>query len=115
MKSVLTFAATLALVSTTAFAQVKVEGQATGNATGNADFPVEVIGADGNTYNCSIDIVAKNGTEVRRCVAANDIPAGSSLFAGGLGAGSVFLVVLAAGAVAAIASSGGGNSTNGTN
>ncbi|MGJ8556568.1 MAG: hypothetical protein ACSHW6_05975, partial [Sulfitobacter geojensis] len=69
MKSVLTFAATLALVSTTAFAQVKVEGQATGNATGNADFPVEVIGADGNTYNCSIDIVAKNGTEVRRCVA----------------------------------------------
>ncbi len=44
-----------------------------------------------------------------------DIPAGSSLFAGGLGAGSVFLVVLAAGAVAAIASSGGGNSTNGTN
>ncbi|OAN97872.1 hypothetical protein A8B74_00490 [Sulfitobacter geojensis] len=44
-----------------------------------------------------------------------DLPAGSSLFAGGLGAGSVFLVVLAAGAVAAIASSGGGNSTNGTN
>lgn len=112
MKKVFALAAAFAITAAgVSAATTQITGEPTGRTTSNADYPVEIRGADGNLYACSIDIVAKNGAEVRRCVAGDK----GGMFAGGLGAGGILLIALGVGAVAAAAGGGGGSSTNGTN
>lgn len=113
MKKVFTLAAALAFTAVTASAQVAVDGTPTGNTSGNPDYPTEVRGNDGNLYNCSIDIVAKNGTPVRRCVAAD----GGTFTGGGLGGLATVGILLAVGGVAAAISNSDNddNSANGSN
>jgi hypothetical protein len=92
-----------------AFAQGSVTGEPTGRTTGNPEFPVEVLGSDGNLYSCIENIVLRNGTQVRRCIVDDGV-----LFAsGGLGGGAAPFILLAL--IGAVAAASGGESTNGTN
>lgn len=111
MKTFFAITTALAIAASSAFAQGAVSGEPTGRTSGNPEFPVEVLGTDGNIYNCSANIVLRNGTRVQRCTSPRST---SGLFeAGGLGGGAGPLILFAF--IGAAAAAGGGGSTNGTN
>ncbi len=114
MKKVFALAAAFAIAAASVSAATQISGTPTGKTTRIADYPVEILGTDGNLYACSIDIVAKNGTELRRCVGSDK---GGALFgaAAGLSAGTIVAIGVVSLVAIGVASSRKGSSTNGTN
>lgn len=101
MKKIFTGAGVLALMASTAMAQGVVRQVAVEGSTGNPNYPVAVKGSNGVDYACEANLYLENGVQKRLCVRA-DVPAGSTLVAGDLGAvgaglGALAVVALLAG------------------
>jgi len=78
----------------------------------NANYPVQIAGANGETYNCMADIVVVDGVQARRCVNAN---AGGSLFEAGNGLGAGAAAAAGALLVIAVAANDSSSTTTSTN
>ena len=96
MKNILSIATALVMTTGAAFAQTTSQAAVLG-ASGNAEYPLQVQGANGVIYSCMNEVEAVNGVQARRCLA----PASAGLF--GAGDGLSAGVVAAAGAVALVA------------
>ncbi len=107
MKHILSITAALALTAGAAFAQTTSQHSVIGQS-GDADFPLQVQGRNGVTYNCRNEVVVVEGVRARQCIRAD----GSGLLGAGVGmsAGTAFGI----GALVLVAAAGNGNSSTTT-
>lgn len=94
-----------------ASAQTTTQAEVLGTSD-NAEYSLQIQGADGVIYNCAPAIVVIDGVQARRCVNASDsgslFEAGNGMAAGGAAAAGALLVI----AIASNDSSGTTTTTN---
>ncbi len=99
MKRLLTATTALAFCAGAAFAQTTTQ-QSVQGSSGNAEFPLEVLGGNGVIYACKNEIVTVDGVRARQCIRAGAggglLGAGTGLATGAaVGVGALVLVAVA--------------------